>query len=269
MLRFTGMGNVLQSNTRNPPQLVPTAGLPAFFISSGIIYQAVAPLSLAFGHGKQQYRLYSYPGPAEDETMAVFCEWHTRDFFAVDSDPHFAIGMRGPVADHPHRGRGLAIGILANQMHNPDDPDHPVQLFKGCPDPPGGPAFFLEDFSINDGSTAVEEWQLSLGKKLPQLRNNHIYRIDVHVSFNSAWVGIWEAKKTHSDRGLITADYTFLGQADWPDEGPGIGAHFKPAKPEDYQDRGQGNAFIGCGFADPETRSWVENIYLAHWKNLA
>ena len=33
------------------------------------------------------------------------------------------------------------------------------------------------------------------------------------------------------------------------------------------EDRGRGNAFIGAGFTDPDNRSWVDNIYLAHWKS--
>ena len=37
--------------------------------------------------------------------------------------------------------------------------------------------------------------------------------------------------------------------------------------PEGALDRGRGNAFIGSAFADPETKSWMDNVYIAHWKN--
>ena len=254
-------------DTRDSPVLIPTEELPAFFRSNGIAYQSEEPLSLAFGQGNDQYRLFSYPGPADDETMGLFCEWHTGDFFDADSGPHLGIGMRGPVQAHPHRGRGLAIGILASQMTDPDKPGHVVPLFRGCPDWPGGPSFFLEDFSVNDGVTGIEEWQLSLGKPLPQLHGNGIYRIDVHVSQNTVWAGIWQVREMQSAGGRSSRDYSFIGQAIWPDEGPGPGKHFKSPHSEDINDRGCGNVFIGAGFADPETNARVDNIHIAHWKN--
>jgi hypothetical protein len=189
---------VLKQNlkTFDPPRLIPTGDLPSYFQSNGIAFKAVDPLGLGFGHGNKQYRLFSYPGPADDETMALFCEWHTEDFFEVDTGPHVAIGMRGPIEDDPHRGRGLAIGILANEVSDPDDPDHPVPLFKGCPDAPGGPSFFIEDFSLNDGVAPIRKWQLSLGHDLPQLQGNGIYRIDIHVSLGQVWVGVWKVTQT-------------------------------------------------------------------------
>jgi hypothetical protein len=199
--------------------------------------------------------------------MGLFCEWHTGNFFEVDSGPHLGIGLRGPVKEHPHRGRGLAVGILASQMGDPDNPDNVVPLFKGCPDWPGGPSFFLEDFTVNDGSTAIEKWQLSLGKHLPHLHGNGVYRIDIHVSWDKVWAGIWKVEKTRSPEGLLTPDYAFMGQAFWPDEGTGVGAHFKSSYPEDINDRGHGNVFIGSGFADPENNARVDNIYIAHWRN--
>ena len=96
--------------TRKPPRLVPTQDLPFFFRSNGIAFTAAGSLKLGFGRGNDQYRLYNYSGPAEDETMGIFFELHTEDFFEVDSGPHVAIGLRGPVREDPHRGRGLAIG---------------------------------------------------------------------------------------------------------------------------------------------------------------
>jgi hypothetical protein len=253
--------------TRLPPRLVPTENLASYFLSRGIAFTTQKPIKLGFGHGHDQYRLDPYPGPADDETMGVFCEWHTEDYFDVDSGPHFAIGMRGPVEADPHRGRGLAIGILANRAINPDDPNHPIPLFKGCPDPPGGPSFFIEDFTICDGKTPISEWQLSKGKCLPELQGNGIYRIDVHVSRDSVWAGVWQVTIDRSVEGEITRDYTFMGQTVSPDSDPEIAANIRGMGVEDMLDRGQGNVFIGTGFSDPNSRSRVENIFIAHWKN--
>lgn len=235
--------------------------LPAYFKANGIAFKSMAMLKLGFGHGEKQYQLYSYPAPAIDETMAVFCEWHTLDYFEVDSGPHIAIGMRGPVVDAPHHGRGLAIGILANRVSNPDDPGQFVPLFKGCPDPPGGPSFFIENFTLCDGVAPISEWQLNMGQPLPRLKANSIYRIDIHVSWGSVWAGVWEVTEKKSAGGEIEREYIFLGQTACSTKDSGPVCH------EDESDRGQGNAFIGTGFSDPETNSLVDNIYIAHWKN--
>ena len=253
-------------DTRRSPRLVPTENLASYFRSSGIAFTTVPQLSLGFGQGNDQYCLYPYPGPADDETMGIFFEWHTEDFFEVDTGPHLAIGLRGPVKEDPHRGRGLAIGILANHVSNPEDPEHPIQLFKGCPDPPGGPSFFIEDFTLNDGVAAISEWQLSLGQHLPRLQGNGIYRVDIHVSLGCVWAGVWEVIKTQSVNGTDVRNYTFLGQTICSNEGPGYSSDPDSPCPQAAPDRGRGNAFIGSGFADPDTRSWVENIYIAHWK---
>ena len=255
--------------TRLPPRLVPTENLASYFLSRGIAFTTEKSVNLGFGHGCDQYQFYPYPGPADDETMGVFCEWHTEDYFEVGSGPHVAIGMRGPVVADPHRGRGLAIGIMANRAINPDDPAHPVPLFKGCADPPGGPSFLIEDFTVNDGKTPVSDWQLSNGQCLPGLQANAIYRIDIHVSRDSVWAGVWQVKNNVSHNGEISRAYTFLGETFCPDETPGFGGGIIGMGCEDELDRGQGNAFIGTGFSDPQTLSRIENIYIAHWKNPA
>jgi len=247
--------------------MVPTEELPAYFLSNAIAYRAIDALSLGFGHGQDQYRLYSYPGPADDETMGLFCEWHSEDFFDVDTGPHVAIGMRGPTTEDPHGGRGLAIGILANQMSLPENPDHLVPLFKGCPDPPGGPSFFIEDFTLNDGIAPIKEWQLSLGRHLPQLQGSGIFRIDIRVSKDHVWAGVWKVTMGRSAEGGVMRNYIFLDQVSCTDEAPGFSGDTGAPCPQDPADRGRGNAFIGTGFADPETSSWVDNIYIAHWKN--
>jgi len=253
--------------TRIPPRLVPTENLAAYFLTRGIAFTTVEPLELGFGHGNDQYQLYPYPGPADDETMGVFCEWHTEDYFEVNSGPHIAIGMRGPVKQDPHRGRGLAIGILANRMLNPDAPDHPIPLFRGCPDPPGGPSFFIEDFTLCDGKNPIRDWQLSYGQPLPELQGYRIYRIDIHVSRDSVWAGVWQVSISRSTDAEVYRAYTFLGETFCPDTDPGFAEHQVGKGCEDALDRGQGNAFIGTGFSDPQTRSRVENIFIAHWKN--
>lgn len=253
--------------TRILSRLVPTENLASYFQSKGIAFTAVEPLRLGFGNGNDQYQLYPYPGPADDETMGVFCEWHTEDYFEVDSGPHIAIGMRGPVTEDPHRGRGLAIGILANRTMSPDVPNQSIPLFKGCPDPPGGPSFFIEDFTVCDGRTPICEWQLSLGQDLSELTGHGIYRIDIHVSRDSVWAGIWQVMIDHSAKGEMTRDYLFMGETSCPDVKNGFSENLIGMGCEDALDRGQGNAFIGTGFSDPQTRSRVENIYIAHWKN--
>lgn len=252
---------------RTPPRLVPTEKLVSYFLSRGIEYTAIEALHLGFGHGNDQYQLYPYPAPLDDETMGVFCEWHTEDYFEVDSGPHIAIGMRGPVEEDPHRGRGLAIGILANSSIEPDTPDQPVPLFKGCPDPPGGPSFFIEDFTVCDGRTAISEWQLSAGRCLPDLHGHGIYRIDIHVSRDCVWAGVWKVNVTQSGGGEALRKYVFLGETFCPDTASGLAVDLVGKGGEHMDDRGKGNAFIGTGFSDPQTRSRIENIFIAHWKN--
>jgi hypothetical protein len=253
--------------TRVSPRLVCTSELSSYFRANGIAYSRVGRLNLGFGPGNDQYRLYPYPGPADDETMGVFCELHTEDYFDVDTSPHIAIGMRGPVETDPHRGRGLAIGILANRMNDPDDPERSVELFKGCPDPPGGPSFFIEDFTINEGTRPIREWQLSRGQDLPRLRGDSVYRLDIHVSRGDVWAGVWEVTRQSVGDRQMTAVYTFLGQTACATEGPAFSGDPESPCPEDKADRGQGNVFIGTGFSDPQTRAWMDNIYIAHWKN--
>ena len=252
---------------RTPPRLVPTEKLVSYFSSRGITYTAVEDLELGPGPGNDLYSLYPYPGPSDDETMGVFCEWHTENYFGVDTGPHVAIGMRGPVEQDPHRGRGLAIGILANSSINSDAPHQPVPLFKGCPDPPGGPSFFIEDFTVCDGKTPISEWQLSVGQCLPDLRGHGIYRIDVHVSRDCVWAGIWKVNVNQSDDGESVREYTFLGETFCPDTASGLAADLVGKGCEVNDDRGVGNAFIGTGFSDPQTRPRVENIFIAHWKS--
>lgn len=249
---------------REPPRLVHTHDLPSYFRSKGIAYTAAGPLKLGFGHGNDQYQLYTYPCPA-DETMGIFFELYTEDFFEVDSGPHVGIGLRGPVKEDPHRGRGLAIGILASHINNPEDPDRVMQLFKGCPGPPGGPSLFIEDFSKNDGIAPISEWQLSLGRALPELQGYGIYRIDIKVSRDHVWAGVWKVTKHRSVGGKAKQSYTFLGQVACSDAAPGYSGIAGSPCPENILDRGRGNAFIGSAFADPETKAWVDNIYIAHW----
>lgn len=250
----------MQMSEQRTPQPVPTKELPAYFQAHGIAYRVCGSVNLGFGQGNPQYRLYDYPGPADDETMGLFCEWHTKDFFDVDTGPHVAIGLRGPVTDDPHRGRGLAIGILAGNMPSADDPATLAPLFKGCPEWPGGPSLFVEDFSLNDGKTPIDVWQLSPGRALPALQGRGVYRIDIRVSRDHVWAGVWRI----TGRSGGSCQYTFLDQVACSDQGPGFSG--APCL-EQAVDGGRGNAFIGAGFADPDTTSRVDNIHIAHWKN--
>jgi hypothetical protein len=246
---------------RTQPRLVPTGQLPHYFEANNIAYRACGAVELGFGHGKPQYMLYDYPAPEDDEVMGLFCEWHTADFFDVDTGPHLGIGLRGPVTDDPHRGRGLAIGILACDTPSPDESGVVLPLFSGCPAYPGGPSFFVEDFSRNDGQTPIADWQLSPGRVLPELTGNSLFRIDVHVAREHVWAGVW--KITESDNG--SRDYRFLDQVACSDRASGFAG--SPCR-ELAEDTGRGNAFIGTGFADPDSRSWVDNVFLAHWKGV-
>ena len=228
-------------------------------------YQHVGALNLGFGKGKDQYQLFDYPGPEDDETMGIFFEWHTGDYFDVDSSPHIAIGLRGPVKEDPHRGRGLAIGILASHMSDPEDPSATIPLFVGCPPPPGGPSFFIEDFTINEGIAPIEQWQFSPGQNLPELLGNRTYRIDIHVSKGQVWAGVWQRSNQIAGESSDGAIYKFLGQTACTNDIAAYSGDPAQPCPEDKEDQGVGNAFIGTGFSDPETNSWIDNIYIAHW----
>lgn len=249
------------------PELVRTEDLPEHFRAHNIAYKSLGSVGLGFGHGKDQYRLYDYPAPQDDETMGLFCEWHTEDYFNVDTGPHVAIGLRGPVKEDPHRGRGLAIGVLAGEICLPANPGQLVPLFAGCPAAPGGPSFFIEDFSRNDGHTPVPDWQLSRGRHLPELQGHGVYRIDIHISKTHAWAGVWQIQERGLAGGSVRREYTFMNQVYCCQEGPGYSGTPGSPCPELAIDRGRGNAFIGSGFSDPETRSRVDNIYIAHWKS--
>lgn len=233
------------------PKLISTVDLPAWLASNAIEWRRQEKLSLGFGQGNDQYRFLDYPGPADDETMGLFCEWHTEDYFEVESGPHVAIGLRGPRKDDPHRGRGLAIGILSGEA------------FEGCPPAPGGPSMFIEDFTINEGTAAARDWQLSRGLALPGLCGNRVYRLDIHVSPGQVWAGVWEVV---TKAGIRTNDYKFLGQTACSAVMPACSDELSFPCPEAEEDQGVGNAFIGTGFSDPHTRSWMDNIHIAHWK---
>ena len=255
-------------NTQTEPELVRTEDLPDWLATNALAYRQQDKLALGFGHGNQQYKLFHYPGPADDETMGIFCEWHTEDYFDVDTGPHIAIGLRGPVEKDPHRGRGLAIGILASEMPDPADPAKRIDMFTGCPPSPGGPAFFIEDFTINEGTAAIRDWQLSRGQALPLLVGHRVYRIDIHVSKGQVWAGVWMISETPSAMGKIGRDYQFIGQTRCSPEMPACTRDAAAPGPEAALDKAIGNAFIGTGFSDPETLSWIDNIYIAHWKSL-
>ena len=150
---------------------------------------------------------------------------------------------------------------MASRLRDPANPDVTAPLFTGCPDWPGGPSFFVEDFSLNDGTAPIADWQLSPGKHLPALTGNGTYRIDIHASKAHVWAGVWQVNDNNGKR-----SYTFLDQVACSDTRLGFSG--SPCL-EQADDRGRGNAFIGAGFADPDNRSFVDNIYLAHWKNPA
>ena len=86
-------------------------------------------------------------------------------------------------------------------------------------------------------------------------------------SRHNVWAGVWEVSNGPSDEGRVAPVYSFLGQTTCTAEGPAYSGIPESPCPEDEADRGQGNVFIGTGFSDPGTRSWIDNFYIAHWKN--
>ncbi len=242
------------------PSPVPTADLAAYFQSRQIAFSKEGRLDLGFGRGRDQYHLFHYPAPAAEQSMGMFLEWHTEDFFDSPDGPHLAIGLRGPTTEDPHRGRGLALGILASRVIDPASPERMIPRFEGGPEPPGGPAFFIEDFSINEGTAPIQAWQMTRCKPARALQNDGVYRIDIHVSKGNAWAGIWQVSGTGGD-------YRLLGQSSCCEGGPASGVGPCGPCPEATGDIGVGNAFIGTGFANPLTRSWLGNIYIAHWRD--
>jgi hypothetical protein len=236
---------------------VPAAELPDYFRAREIHFERMPRIDLGFGADKPQYRFMRYALPGPGCAMGIFFEWHTRDFFDSPDGPHLAVAVRGPVEEDPHRGRGLAIGILAGDAPDPANPDGRVPLFDGCPPYPGGPSCFIEDFTINEGTAPIPTWQMTGGRELPALGNQGIYRIDIRVTTQNTRAGVWQV--------FDDGDYRCLAQVDCRDGGPGSLAGSNAPCPELPEDSGVGNAFIGTGFASPETLSFADNIYLAHW----
>jgi hypothetical protein len=235
---------------------IPLEEMAGWFRRRSIPFLDAGALNLGFGEGQPQYRLYDYPGPQDEETMGMFLEWSTADYFDVPHGAHLALGMRGPVPEDPHRGRGLAIGMFSNRTTAPDGSD--VELFAGAPEPPGGPGMFLEEFTVNDGHRPIHEWQLSRCRDLPALVGHRTYRIDLFVSRNAVWTNVWEVLSDRSHRFL---DHTNCGLHPPRDDRPA------PSCAEDPGDRGVGNAFVGNGFAAPDNRSRIEALFIAHWPN--
>ena len=122
---------------------------------------------------------------------------------------------------------------------------------------------FLEEFTVNEGRAAAREWQLTPGRQMDELGDGRVYRIDIHVSRTNVWAGVW--LKYMSPRSGAS-EYTFLDQVScldrpsFDDKRAGPPCHRHP------EDRDCGNAFIGTAFADPETRSSVRHIHIAHWQ---
>ena len=141
--------NVLSGSSAEPP-----GDWPAFLRTRGVSHVVLPRLDLGFGRDARQFRLYPYPAPAEGETMGLVCEWHTENFFDVDSGPHLAIGLRGPTDEAPHNGRGLAIGVLANRLCLPEDPDNPGTFI---PTPHTGTGLGKLRITINDGVLQGED----------------------------------------------------------------------------------------------------------------
>lgn len=225
------------------PRPVPAARLGGWLKGRGIASRRLPRLHLGFGVNRGQYRLERYPDPGERGVMAMVFEWHTEDFFRAPEAAHLAAGLCGPMPEDPHRGRGLALGMLCNRGSGPDG--SPAPLFRGCPDPPGGPAMFIEDFTINEGTRPAAEWQLSDCVHLPELAGERSYQVELQVSRSAVWAGVW----LRTGRGVD--DFRWLGET---------GSRRLPREPGPRV-----NAFIGQGFAREDNRSMIDHWTLAHW----
>lgn len=237
------------------PEFIPTAALAGFFHQRHIAHRQYPRLALGFGVGRPQYQLFNYALPSDQCTMGLFFEWHTADYFDAPANAHLAVGCRGPLASDPHRGRGLALGMLSNAATN--EHGQAVPLFSGCADPPGGPALFLEEFTVNDGHHAINDWQLSEALQLPRLRGDAVFRVDLLVTRTGVEASVWERQGQR---------YDWLGHRSTglhPPAGRGVGPH--PHAGLHEEDQGVGNAFIGNGFAREDNRSIIDSLFIAHW----
>ena len=238
---------------------MPTAGLAQHFRRHGIAFRREPALQLGFGEGRPQYRLYDYPLPDRPCTMGMFFEWHTADFFDAPVNAHLAVGLRGPRADDPHRGRGLALGMLSASTR--DATGAVLPLFAGCAPPPGGPAMFIEEFTVNEGRAPIPDWQLSQARQLPGLGGSGVYRVDLHVSDTRVWAAIWQRLDGGED-----SRYRFMAQTGTHLHPPlAGGGRPHPASALHSDDQGVGNGFIGCGFSRADNQSRIEQLHLAHW----
>jgi hypothetical protein len=226
------------------PDAVPAEHLTGWLRARGIACRGLPRLRVGFGTGRAQYRLERYPDPGPDGVLAMVFEWHTADFFCSPQAAHLAAGLCGPLPEDPHRGRGLALGMLCNRGPGPDGA--PTTLFRGCPDPPGGPAMFIEDFTINEGTRPAADWQLSDCVRLPELAGDGVYRVEIQVSVSAVWAGVWRRA------GAGNPDYRWLGET----ASRGLAA----------EPGARANAFIGQGFAREDNHSWIDHWTLAHWR---
>lgn len=235
------------TGSASDPAALPAEQLAGWLRARGIPCRRLPRLRLGFGAGRGQFCLAPYPDPGPDGVLAMTFEWHTADFFSGPQTAHLAAGLCGPRPEDPHRGRGLAIGTLCNRGSGADGA--PVELFRGCPDPPGGPAMFIEDFTRNEGTSPPADWQLSDCVRLPQLAGDGTYRVEIQVSVSAVWAGVWQR------RGGGEPDYRWLGAT---------GSTGLPMEPG-----ARANAFIGQGFAREDNRAWIEHWTLAHWRTRA
>lgn len=237
------------------PALIETDRLVDYFTRRRIDFNHYPRLELGFGKGRAQYQLFEYVLPHDECTMAAYFEWHTADFFDGPVNSHLAVGLRGPLVDDPHRGRGLALGMLSSETRGRDG--QKIPLFSGCASPPGGPAMFIEEFTVNDGQREIPSWQLSEARILPALGPDSIYRVNLEVSKTAVHAAIWQRDGRQ---------YQFLGQTDTQCHPPSAyGGRKHPCSGMHPEDSGVGNAFIGNGFAREDNQSFIAGLVLAHW----
>ena len=240
----------------NPPTLVPGDALEAHFQQHALWHGPLDDIALGFGTGNPQYALIPCAAPGPTGVLGLFFEWHTRDFFQLAPGAHLAVGLDGPVEADPHRGRGLAIGHFAGTA--PGEGDGERRLFAGADPHPGGPAGFLEEFTVNEGTAPIHDWQLTPALPLPDLEDEAVVRVDIHVSARNTWAAAWRIDRETP---------SLLGHWSGRD-GPAFADGRTPPTPaRDPSDNGVGNVFIGSAFGSPKTASVVRRGWLACWRD--
>jgi len=261
------------------PLVIEIERLALFFLQNNIYYERFP------SHNSEQdgdIHYMEYPDPADNETVGIFFEFHTGLTMQQNSGAHLGVLMRGTneitgtdneVEDALHRGRGIALGGLSRL---------------GCENSTG---LMIEDFSAPDGA------ELQHTVCLPtSMKDNTVYRIDIHASTSNVWAGIWEKKilppiYADGDEYAILPDtgsmyeYVFFAEISCfntpsVNVGPGTPPNLSAESPlpcyemngtvgqftdgrDVVDDSPYGNATIVVAYANSDWR--ISNVFMATW----